>query len=254
MDKQEAVNFIFEELGKDRPQADIAAELSGKLGAPAEMVAKFVAQVAGKEQSQSSPVAPTGPPPGAQAAPSSSPAQPAVAPAAEPPAAATTAAAQAFLQGNAMPVQEAGPVQKSTPAPEDDPELEAIILKALGKSKRHSDVVVMVCEQTGLNWEQAQRVVARVETRNRKSLTAKQNRLVLPLTIIAIIVGIALIAAGISEGYAAAAQFQDITTGDGYVPNIEYIIREGIWTIGTGGALLLGGIAGLIVFLQKQFD
>jgi hypothetical protein len=126
-----------------------------------------------------------------------------------------------------------------------------MVVKELGKNRKQSDVVMQVCEQTGLNWDQAQRLVARIATKNRKKLTSKQNRIFIPLAAIALLVGLALIAASISEVLDAAAHASDVVQD---ANEVEFIVREVFWGFVTGGALLLGGIAGLIRALQTQFD
>ncbi len=50
MDKQEAIDFVLDELDKGRSRAEITAALSRKLGAPVDLVSKFVAQTATRYQ------------------------------------------------------------------------------------------------------------------------------------------------------------------------------------------------------------
>ena len=235
MDKQEAINFILQELGKHRSKDEITADLSNEIGAPSEMVSKFVAQVAsGYQASPQQNISDASP------ADLRSNQNMATASAATK---APTDAVQAFLQGNTPSDR------NSTASPGEDPELEEMILGALSKSKRHSDIAMMVCEQTGMNWNQAQRTVARVEMKNRGKLAAKQNRIVIPLIIAALVFGALLVVSGIYEYYTS---IQGFTYGN-QIPD-EFVVREGTWAFFTGIILFLGGMAGLIVALQKQFS
>jgi len=182
MEKEQAENFIREELSKNRSQEEIIAILCQELGAPPELVKKFVSKVADE-----------GPVIGSNTTPTENPAPPLV--------------------------QEIPEIERSKSSiPEDV--LEAEILKALGKNRKQSDVVVLVCEKTGMNWAQAQRMVARVATKHHNKLSVRQNWLTLPLSITAIIVGGALVAAAVAEDY----------------------------------ELFVGGIGGLVVGLKKQFS
>ncbi len=46
MDKQEAIDYVLDELDKGRSLPEITAALSRQLGAPEDMVGKFVTQTA----------------------------------------------------------------------------------------------------------------------------------------------------------------------------------------------------------------
>jgi hypothetical protein len=237
MEKQEAVNFILQELGKNRPQADIAADLSARLGAPLETVSKFVAKVASQQPEVQETADPVSPPPTSQAFTTGLPDMPD----------ASDAVAQAFLQGNVQDTKSTVKEDPERPFKENS-ELETVILNELGKNKRNSDIVMMVCEQTGLNWNQAQRIVARIESKNRKKLSARQNRILLPLIIAAIVFGVLLTASGVFEYYQSV---QGFVQGN-QIPD-QVAIRDGFWAISVGSLMLLGGIAGLIIVLLKQF-
>lgn len=249
MDKQQAVQFIIQELSKNRSQEEIASTLSQQLGAPPDMIKKFVSQVA----SNYTPPAVAGAGAPVQAPPSATPASTAAYQ--EPsgsPVGAQTARGPAQAERAQPSSQSPGRSQVSQLG--DDPEFEAMILNALGKSRRQNDVVMMVCEQTNLNWDQAQRLVARVATKHRKKLSAKQNRLAIPLSIGAILIGVAFVAAAIYEGYGGVNEAKDLAAGVlTETDNLDFL-REAFWALVIGGALFLGGIAGLIMALQQQFD
>ncbi len=207
MNKQEAINYIQNELERNRPQEEIAAELSQQLNAPPDLVRKFVSQVASEPiptQQQPSP----------------------------PPAKLAGAEVQ--------------------PPPTQD-ELEEMIFKALSKNQRHSDIVMEVCEMTGMSWNQAQRLVAQVSTKNRRQLISRQNMVIIPLAALALLAGLALIYASASEGL-ELARMGNMDNVLNQADEVEYIIREGLWGFILGISLFIGGLYGLIRALQSHFD
>ena len=272
MNKQQATDYIIEQLQSGVGEQEIIHALSQQLKASPQIVSKFVAQVV-EDQKLLQPVsAPpvsgppvSGPPApvesaqvvlppwlqpevsGGHAAASSSsfsfapagvrsaPAAPRVAPAVR----AATAAAPEKAQFAAQ-------VELS---PQDQAELEDLVLKALLKKRKQSDIIMAVCERSGIDWDHAQRLVAQVSSRNRKKLVSGQNMIIIPICIIAILAGLALVGAGAVESFTLYKAFADpltvTTTSDP---------REIIWGFIAGSVLVLGGGFGLIRALQEQFD
>jgi len=260
MEKEQAENYIRKELSKDRSQEQIVAALCQELGAPPEIVRNFVSKVANEAPALPSDPVPTTPlmdfstP---KPDPSKFPEQdelerPQVSYAPDPGPAIGYSTTP--LEHPAPPlVQEIPEIETASPIPEDV--LEAEILKALGKNRKQSDVVVLVCEKTGMNWAQAQRMVAGVATKHHKKLTTRRNWLTFPLSITGIIVGGALVAAAIAEDYEAARQINELIQGNSsYVGDLEFVIRESLWALATGSLLFIGGVAGLVIGLKKQFS
>ena len=248
MDKQEAITFIHRELGNNRSQAEIVGLLCKELGAPPGVVRKFVDRVAAqgpkstaapRQQSVTPPVMSVGAtPPDYEAS------QPAPAP--------QPASAKAPASSRGAQRQPDPQVGFSYTRPEfDQEEMEKQILKALSKNRRQSDVVELVCERTGLDWGDAQRLVARVASKNRKHLAFRQNLLIMPLALIAILAGLALLYAGISEAYlmgsAALEDPSNLAVG-------RRDIESMVWAVPTGLMLLLGGGFGLYKALRAQFE
>jgi hypothetical protein len=148
----------------------------------------------------------------------------------------------------------------STKPRETDPKLEKFILDALGSNKKHSDIVMAVCERAGLDWPEAQRLVGRVETMNRKQVAARRNRMLIPLSIIAILIGLALTAAGLEQFAAYQAVFQGLVDEgaqgviDAGLPEDAYRPDYLIGYILTGLALAVGGGVGLFKSLKAQLE
>ncbi|MBN1149188.1 MAG: hypothetical protein JXA78_18150 [Anaerolineales bacterium] len=246
MDKQEAITIIHRELGNNRSQEEIVALLSQQLGAPADLIRSFVARVVVQEPGSAAlprrqPVTP--PAVEARAAPARS-VQPAPAP--------QPASAQAFVGSRSDQAQPDSQTGWSYSRPEfDQEEMEAFILKSLSKSRRQNDVVAIVCERTGLDWGDAQRLVARVASKNRKRLAFRQNLLIIPLALIAILAGLALLYAGVSEAYLMGSSAIADPSALAYSrPEVESMV----WAIPTGFILLVGGGFGLYKALKAQFE
>lgn len=94
------------------------------------------------------------------------------------------------------PVWDPDALKKEAPQPvppEQDTALERAILAALSRQQRHSDVVLMVCEKTGLSWDQAQQLVANVSQKNRKRLNRRGGCLQAFVSLLAILAGLGLL-------------------------------------------------------------
>jgi hypothetical protein len=276
MDKQEAIHIITRGLENNISQEEIASVLSHRLGAPPELTKKFVAQVAADWKSADTSTAaasagiesPNSVAPVDQAQPSPNPAE------RQDFASLHPDIPQTF-QPDPQPAQAAydrSPVIPAEPAPSVseysipdissrpksqpvDPELEAEILKLLSKNKKRTDIAMMACEQTGMNWDQAQRLVARIESQNRKKLTSRHNRFLIPFTIIVLLAGVALLIAGASELLPIAREMAD--PQNDLVTDVMYtqgLIQEAFWALVMGLGLLLGGGVGLFKALQSQMD
>ncbi len=271
MDKQEAIAFILREYAQGAKPADIAIRLSVLLGAPADLTDKFVTQTIAQHthaatqpmsealvqhnaqlvQSAQAAPAPLSPRPSPkkeiplppQPAPESTwqPAQPSPANTSWSPPPASTPSWQA-----------PAPAMSQQP----DPELEAFVLRALTKSSKQSDVVMMVCERENLNWDEAQRIVARIATQNRKKLTGRQNRIIIPLAVIAIIVGLLLAYAGLREIYLVTTAIEAYQAGNPAAIPVEARdpMRNAPWAVLAGLSITLGGIFGLFKAIKAQVD
>ena len=255
MDKQAAIQFIVNELECNRTQEEISAALSQQLNAPPDVVSKFVARVIAGNQAAVSPVQPPStPPPDLQTLPQPDPDGQTGHPAVE-------TAPEELTNLSATQVEEAPPPPQGYTFPTerapvyDQEALEAMILKALRGNQRQSDIVMDVCENTGMSWNQAQRLVARIATKHHKHLVSRQNMIIIPLSVLALLAGLALLGASINEGLQMAQALAESPSGlPASTSTMEFFIREGLWGLVIGMSLLLGGIYGLIRALQTQFS
>jgi hypothetical protein len=255
IDKDKAIQIIREEFENGYSPTDIAQNLSQQLGVPFEPVYKFVMHTLSEE------VEVRQPPP--EEVPISSPApSPQYDPVAlflagnEPTIEESTADA---INSAAEPVQNDGFPGVKTPnlkSLEQNPKVEKFVLQMLSKNRKTSDTVLAVCERTGLDWNEAQRLVAHIAAKNQKTLKTKQNRLPLILSIVAVLAGVLLLFAGISEGYTIYSVVQKAQSTEEMVMAAasQEFLRRAFWSLVTGGALLIGGTIGLITSLRSQLD
>lgn len=254
MNKQEAENYIIQQLGRNCSRDEIAQALSQELNAPVEIVSKFVARVAQEHSLSISHARSALPPEAPLPTYSGNPLEDSM------PAPSQSIAERNFQysaspNSNVSATPQTDPWMMSEPDGYDAEALEAQILQALRKDRRRSDIVMEVCETTGMSWDRAKRLVSQVATTNRKHLVSRQNMLIIPLTIIALLAGFTLIVASVSEGLEIARQ---IASAPSEIPaqtsEIEFILQEGLWGFVIGISLLLGGIYGLIRALQAHFE
>ncbi len=280
MDKQEAIDFVLDELDKGRSPAEITAALSRRLGAPIDLVSKFVRQTALRYQqskatlgqplaASSQPAAPKPPPaaytpqPSAFSQPPSAGTPQPLARSPQPSAYSAPPAAYSQPSAPAEPIPEPAPVYlepaAAEPLPPVEPELaatpalEKFILNELGKNAREGDVVLQVVEKTGMNYRQAQRLVSRVGAKNYKKVTTRQNCLIIPLALLFLVAGLVLLGASIVE--AAQIRFLLPSPNNLSIEQIQAAYERGRslpWAFGVGLALSLGGGFGLFSAIQKQ--
>lgn len=73
-------------------------------------------------------------------------------------------------------------------------ELTGLIIKELGKHHENKTIIQKVCEEGGLNWSEAEVLVAEVGEQNKKKIAARQLPLLILFSIGTLVLGIALLA------------------------------------------------------------
>lgn len=256
MDKQDAIDFIVQEYENGLSPTDIASELSKKLNAPVEIVQRFVHKTLEQRLAlvntlTQAPLQPTEP---SSAPPETKPTQQPIEETSMPEAESTPFAPLNGLQPN--PPETASSHADALAAYAEDARLQKLVLKELGKDAKQSDVVMKVCEETGLDWRDAQRLVARIAAQHRHKLTAKQNMIIIPLSLMALLGGILLTIAGAEELFAFANALLGLQAGQnpaGLPPTQEFL-RSAPWAMMTGLGLILGGVAGLANVIKRQLE
>jgi len=260
VEKQQAIDFILEKLDLQRSKEEISSLLAQQINASPAQVGNFVDQVIQQRkatlailQTEPDPVAvpsiseekQTGnsipPDPSLD----SSGMNPALVPE-EPPLARQGLAAEDTLP----------PCEKHHLPKLSDENIEKSITSALNVNHDLDDVILAVCEKTGLTWDQAQGFVANVATQNRKNIVLHQNLIFIPLSALAILAGFILFHAGFSEGYSLGSTLLNRAADKPFVipPNAAGTVQSAPWAILTGLGLAVGGIFGLFRALKSQFE
>lgn len=76
----------------------------------------------------------------------------------------------------------------------NDEELTNLVIKELSKHHERQDIVQRVCEQSSLNWSQAERLIAEIEAKNKKKIAARQGPFLIIVSIGTLLLGIGLLA------------------------------------------------------------
>jgi uncharacterized membrane protein len=76
----------------------------------------------------------------------------------------------------------------------NDEELTNLVIKELSKHHERQDIVQRVCEQSSLNWSQAERLIAEIEAKNKKKIAARQGPFLIIVSIGTLLLGLGLLA------------------------------------------------------------
>jgi len=253
MDKQEATEYVINRIDLGYTQTDIVNGLCKNLGAPPEMVEKFVSQIV----SSFSPPPETGKPKPVQGDIPSwilemEASGPPIAPDFEEEASIPTQ--QSTIQH--LPTLKAIPQLEHpthfSPAEEnliikpqkeiDTEELSKFVVQELTRQRRQSDIVGIICQRTGWHWDEAQRYVARSRTTHHGEISKSQNRFMIPVSIVFIIGGVLLLIWSI---YALADYYLGFTAVDRTTTLAADLIPLVLGALVTSFGIIAGGIFGL---------
>jgi len=201
MDQQQATNYILERLKLGYTKVDIAADMSQRIGAPPDLVMRFVNKVADLQIQQEP-----------------SPDNEKIAHHDDQDAFEPTydlihewdyndqensyvsnpdeKEISENIPGDSTHIGTAQPNQekfKSKTAAFDRDALTDFVVQSTKRQRRFNDIVEMVCKRTGMTWNQAQRMVARTQTVHHKELTKSSGKIIIPVSIGFIIGGILLL-------------------------------------------------------------
>ena len=275
VNKQEATEFILQELANNRAPAEIAGQLSVLLNAPKEAVERFVLQVAAQRPPATSPAPPAAPAAPAPLPPASAPPETkypplptAHTPAAEPgpqaahlqPAGTPPERKSAYpaLPTAHTPTAEPAlqPWETKAPLKNDlleDEELTADVLRRLKKGEDRNDIITMVCERAGTSWPQAQRLVGQVEVDNYQGLSFRRN---IPLLVGSLFTSLGGMAISLL-GLIAASSYLSMLTGTPIdVPQNLQLLRiqptSALMLAFVGALVAIGGGIGVFRALQGE--
>ena len=73
-------------------------------------------------------------------------------------------------------------------------ELTPFIIKELGKHHSHKEIIEKICQQSTLNWTEAEQLVVLVEAQHRRVIAGRQTPLLLFISIGTLLLGVGLLA------------------------------------------------------------
>ena len=76
-------------------------------------------------------------------------------------------------------------------------ELTNLIISELGKHHNRNEIVVAVCEKSGLNWTEAEQLIEQVEQENYHTIATRQSPFLILISIVTIFAGLGLFGYGI---------------------------------------------------------
>jgi hypothetical protein len=120
--------------------------------------------------------------------------------------------------------------------PMNNEELTNLIVKELSKHRDRKDITQVVCERSHLDWKDAEKLVAEVAEKNKRTIAARQSPFLLAVSIVILLAGIGLLAYSIRFFFIfsqESAVMKILSLRSGY-----YVIGELVTGIGmTGGGL-----------------
>jgi len=117
-------------------------------------------------------------------------------------------------------------------------ELTNMIIKELGKLRDPKEITRKVCEQSTMNWNDAQRLVDEVAVQNKRKIAAKQSPMLIFLSIGILLLGIGLLiisAQFIFNVFQSDTMGQVLSIRRGYYALAEFV---------TGLGMTIGGFYG----------
>lgn len=127
-------------------------------------------------------------------------------------------------------------------------ELADLIVKDLVRHRSRNEIIRSVCEQTGLNWPEAERLVKQVEAQRGHTIARRQSPFLILLSIGTLLIGILLVFYSIQFfiGFLQAGTFEQILS-----------LRSGYYQIAgalTGLGMIVGGLIGMWRTLLPLFE
>jgi len=118
-------------------------------------------------------------------------------------------------------------------------ELTTLIIQELGKHHDRKEITRKICEQSQLNWQEAEQLIALVEAQHKRVIAGRQTPLLLFLSIGTLLLGIGLLAFNMEI---LMAFFQKDVLGQVLSLQSSYYRILGLFT---GMGMTAGGLVGL---------
>lgn len=126
-------------------------------------------------------------------------------------------------------------------------ELTNLIIKELSRHKDRKEIVQKVCEQSTLNWSEAERLVEEFASQNKRKIAARQSPLLIFLSIGTLVLGIGLLAYNVKfvmDFFQKDTMGQILSLQSGYYR---------VATLVTGVGMTIGGFYGMWNTLAALF-
>ena len=151
--------------------------------------------------------------------------------------------------------QEEPPSPRKPPVDLNKPALVKYVVGEFARNRKRNDIVITICERTGVHWSEAQRFVGQVYAQQHATINARKNRLIIPMCIGAVVLGFVFT---IGTVYPMVyfftrrwGEFISITQSMG---SISDLINAAPYIFLTGIAMIGGGIIGLIMAMRSQME
>lgn len=118
-------------------------------------------------------------------------------------------------------------------------ELTPFIIKELGKHHERRDIIQKICERSGLDWKEADQLIALVEAQHKRAIAGRQTPLLLFLSVGTLLLGLGLVAFNMQI---LSAFFQKDILGQVLSVQSSYYQIIGLVT---GVGMTVGGLVGL---------
>lgn len=129
------------------------------------------------------------------------------------------------------------------------------VIRELSKNRKRSDIIMALCERTGADWNEAQRFVSQVSAEQHTNISARKNRLIIPMCIGAIVLGFVFtIGTAIPMLYLVTGRWSEFYSMLNSLGSFRDYIGAAPYIFGTGIVLVAGGIIGLVTAMQSQMD
>lgn len=259
--ENEALTFVTAQLKIGRLHSDIASELADRQGIPLDRAESFVANIA--SQVESAPL--TKITNTAQAAdfvndeyargrPKLEIAADLSARTGEPQNLTVKFVALTLAKAEKSKAQQSAPPAKST-INLDNTELEKFVVSELTKNRKRSDIVLAICERTGVEWSEALRFVGQVNAEQQTQINARKNRLIVPMCIGAVALGFVFtIGTSYPMVFWITGRTAEFLTNTQSIGSMGDYLQVAPYIFVTGIALVAGGVIGLITALRSQME
>lgn len=127
-------------------------------------------------------------------------------------------------------------------------EITAYVVKELGKHHSRNEIIQHLCEQTGMMWPEAEKLVRHVAANHSQEIKTRQSPLMIALAAVIVIGGLGLIVY-CAVYFLALAQDDRAATGRS--------VQGAVYAVGalfTGISMVAGGLIGLRKTIQELFE